>query len=67
LDKHKIIIRGVRLEDSSAGRYEEDTPGTKPGGKDEPLTLYGQKVRMTLAKTKEQEPTAVKKRIWKLC
>ena len=39
----------------------------KPGRKDEPLTLYGQKERMTLAKTKEQEPTAVKKRIWKPC
>ena len=48
-------------------KYEEGTPGTKAGRKDEALTLYRQKERMTPAKAKEHGPTVVKKRTWKPC
>jgi hypothetical protein len=47
-----MIIRGVRLRGTSAGKYEEGTPGTKAGRKDETLILYRQKERMTPAKNK---------------
>src|SRR3954451_5523459 len=41
--------------------YEEGTPGTEAGRKEDPLTEYREKEAMTPAKEKEHEPTAVKR------
>lgn len=57
-----MIVRGVRLRGTSAGKYEEGTPGTKAGRKDEKLILYRQKERMTPAKTKEHEHRSRKRK-----
>ena len=46
---------------SLAKPYEEGTPGTDTGRKDDPLTSYEEKEPMTPAKIKEHEPTAVKR------
>ena len=42
-------------------KFEEDSPGTEIGRKDDPLTEYREKEAMTPAKIKEHEPTAVKR------
>jgi hypothetical protein len=52
LDKQKIIIRGVGLKGTSAGKIRRRYTGYKADRKDETLTLYRQKERMTPAKNK---------------
>jgi hypothetical protein len=65
--KDTLTGRDNRSDDSSTTSsggtktYEEGTPGTETGRKDDPLTSYREKEPMTPAKIKEHEPTAVRR------
>jgi hypothetical protein len=56
----RVSSRGGR-EGAGIATFEEGTPGTEVGRKDDSLKEYRKKEPMTPAKIKEHEPTAVKR------